>query len=98
MAVASSASSDRTNRRGLDSPLTAVNATRRPLGEATGAESSPVPGGSDQVKRVSVWGIAWSDVRPPRDQPKMATRTVATPTAAAIVQPLRVPGNRLVAA
>ena len=41
--VASRESSDRTNRRGAELPVTAVKARRRPSGETIGAESSAVP-------------------------------------------------------
>ena len=51
-AVASSESSDRTNKRDGEPPLMAVNAIRRPSGDTTGAESSPVPAGSDHVNCV----------------------------------------------
>ena len=56
MAVASSESSDRTNRRGVEPPLTAVTAMRRPSGETIGAESSVVSGGSDHVNWVRAGG------------------------------------------
>ena len=57
MAVASRESSDLTNRRGVESPLTAVTAMRRPSGETTGAESSVVPAGSDHVNRMRLGAV-----------------------------------------
>ena len=78
--------SDRTNRRGAEPPLTAVNATRRPTGETIGAESSAVPAGSDHVNCVrsgaTDWFCACWRSRPPMD----AARTAATAIPPAIAR------------
>src|SRR5687768_11474603 len=93
--VASRESSDRTNRRGAELPLTAVKARRRPTGETTGAESSAVPAGSDQVNWVRSGVADGPGARSRSRQPATATRTIARPAAPAMAQPRLTLKNRL---
>ena len=84
MTAASRESSDRTNRRDGESPLTAVNAIRRPIGETTGAESSAVPAGSDHVNCVRLDSADGLGARSLNLPPRKAIRTIARPAAPAM--------------
>ena len=94
MAVASRESSDRTNRRDGESPLTAVNAIRRPIGD-DGGESSAVPAGSDHVNCVRLDSADGPGARSLNLPPRRAIRTIARPAAPAMAQPRRTLKNRL---